>query len=276
MLLVFLGVLLFPSFSMAAVYEEDVEGGKIDWSNGIVEGVGIGLPPKDAVSRAHGRALAQQQAALLARSDILQILGNLRIDSRHLGKDMCAKYSSCGEKISELLPQVEETETYFLPGNRVRRCVAVCIRGPLADILLPASVREIEHIKGGVPKKKSESPGAAVQKAFTGLVVDCRGLGVKPAMVPRILDEDGNEIYGPATVNRRYAVRNGAAKYIKKFNDALHDRRVGENPLIVKAVKSSGPNSCDIVISNSDAAKIIGTPANLSFLEEAGVIIVLD
>jgi hypothetical protein len=276
MLAVFFGTLLIPGLCAAGVYEEEVQGGKIDWSNGIVEGVGIGFPPRNAENRAHGRALAAQQAALLARRNILQILRELRIDAEHPGKDTDVMQAFPAGNTSELFSRIENMETYFLPGDKVRCCVAVCIRGALGDILLPSCVREIKHIKGGLPDKKSKSPISAGQKAFTGLVVDCRGLGVRPAMVPRILDEDGNEIYGPATVNRRYAVRNGVAKYVKRMDDALLDHRIGKNPLTVKAVKSSGKNSSDIVISNSDAAKIVGTPANLGFLGEAGVVIVLE
>lgn len=275
-LLFFLGLLLVPSPSSAEIYIERFGNGKIDWSNGVVEAVGVAAPPLEAASAAQARAVAVQQATSLARKNMLEILRTLRIDSKHLAKDMVLKNGSFDQTVKDLLYHSEELETCFLPDSRVSRSITMCIRGSLADVLLPASVREIQHIKGGLPNKITASPGTADKKPFTGLVIDCRGLNVKPALVPRILDEDGNEVYGPATVNRKYALKQGVAGYVKKLSDALRDVRIGGKPLRVKAVRSSGPNSSDIVISNSDAGKIIGSPANLSFLEEAGVIIVLE
>ena len=275
-LLFFLGLLLVPSPSSAEIYIERFGNGKIDWSNGVVEAVGVAAPPLEAASAAQARAVAVQQATSLARKNMLEILRTLRIDSKHLAKDMVLKNGSFDQTVKDLLYHSEELETSFLPDSRVSTSVTVCIRGSLSDLLLPASVREIQHIKGGLPKKTTASPDPADEKPFTGLVIDCRGLNVKPALVPRILDEDGNEVYGPATVNRKYALKQGVAGYVKKLGDALRDPRIGGNPLRVKAVRSSGPNSSDIVISNSDAGKIIGSPENLSFLEEAEVIIVLE
>ena len=275
-LIVVLGLLLFPFPSKAAIYLEKLERGKIDWSNGTVEAVGVSLPPRKAVNQAQARALALQQATRLARRNLIRIFRMIRIDSRHLGKDMWFHNGSPVRKINQLFSHAEMIDTCFLSGSRVRRRMTVCIRGPVADILLPGNVREIEHIKGGVPHKEAASPVPAGRRPFTGLVVDCRGLKVKPALVPRILDEDGNEVYGPAIVDRKYALKKGVAEYVKKLGDALGDPRVGGNPLRVKAVRATGSNSCDIVISNLDAGKVVAVPANLGFLEEANVIIVLD
>lgn len=275
-LMVFVGLVLYPSFSGAGVYVEKLAEGRIDWSNGVVEATGVGVFPRKIANLAQARALATQQARLLAVKNFLKTLKLLRIDSDHLAKDMVLKHGSLDDQLKSLVYHAAEMEAFFLPRNRVKTVITVVTRGKLADILLPESIREIERIKGGIPDKKADAPEPPEKKAFTGLVVDCRGLKVIPALVPRILDEEGNEVYGPAIVNRRDAVRKGVAGYEKKIGDALRDPRIGTNPLKVKAVRASGRKPCDIVLSNADAERVIAAPANLGFLRSAGVIFVLD
>ena len=51
--------------------------------------------------------------------------------------------------------------------------------------------------------------------AITGLIIDCTGLGVRPAMSPQILDQNGGIVYGPSNYTREYAIKNGVAGYAK-------------------------------------------------------------
>jgi hypothetical protein len=57
----------------------------------------------------------------------------------------------------------------------------------------------------------------------------------------------------------------------KKFKD-----RIGKSPVTIKAVKASGPNKADLVISNADADQIKSASKKLKLLEECRVIIILD
>ena len=118
-------------------------------------------------------------------------------------------------------------------------------------------------------------PEGPLPEVFSGLVVDARGIGVKPAMAPMILDENGQVVYGPAFVSREYAVQNGMSGYVTDIEAAESDTRVGYYPLTVKGLKTEGPGQCDIVISNSDAAKLRKSSENLMFLKECRVVIVL-
>lgn len=275
-LMFFLCLVFYPAFSRADIYVENLATGRIDWSNGVVEATGVGVPPGKIENQAQARALATQEARLLAARNILKTLKMLRMNSDHLAKDMVLKHDSLNDQLKNLVSHAAATEAFFLEQGKVKWTITVVIRGKLADMLLPGSIREIEHIKGEMPDKKADSLKSHEKKAFTGLVIDCRGLKVTPALVPRIMDEEGNEIYGPAVVTRRDAIRIGVAGYEKKIDDALLDPRIGTNPLKVTGVRASGRNPCDIVISNADAARVFEAPANLGFLRSAGVVIVLD
>lgn len=111
---------------------------------------------------------------------------------------------------------------------------------------------------------------------YTGLVIDARDLGVRPAMAPKVMDERGEEVYGSKYVSRNYAVDIGMVGYEKDINRARLNERVADNPLIVKAVEASGPNKTDVVISSVDAMKIHNAAANMNFLQHCKVMIILD
>jgi hypothetical protein len=141
------------------------------------------------------------------------------------------------------------------------------LMGALADSLLP---------KGPLTQPTGISGAATPGQAYTGLIVDARGLGVRPAMVPKILNEDGKEVYGSAWVNRDYAVREGMVGYLKDPAAAQANPRVTDKPLMVKALKVSGDGRVDLVITNADAAMLHGAAQNLSFLEKCRVIVLVD
>ena len=115
--------------------------------------------------------------------------------------------------------------------------------------------------------------GLAVAKCDS---VDARGLGVRPAMAPKILNESGIEVYGSAWIDRDWAVREGMAGYLKDPVQAQQNPRVTDKPLLVKAIKASGDARVDMVISDADAAMVHGASQNLSFLGKCKVIILVD
>ncbi|MDH7500830.1 MAG: hypothetical protein QHH30_10680, partial [candidate division NC10 bacterium] len=127
-----------------------------------------------------------------------------------------------------------------------------------------------------VPPAPSFDPSAPAGPMFTGLVVDSRGLHIRPAMAPKILDEEGREVYGAAHVKREYAIQKGMAGYSPDLAAAQAHPRVANHPLTVKGVRAAGSTCSDIVISNADAAIIRSEAANLSFLEKCRVMIVVD
>jgi hypothetical protein len=95
-------------------------------------------------------------------------------------------------------------------------------------------------------------------------------------MAPKVLNEDGKEVYGSAWINRDYAVREGMVGYLKDPAAAQANPRVTDKPLMVKAQKVSGDARVDLVISNADAAMLQSASQNLSMLEKCKVIILVD
>jgi hypothetical protein len=108
------------------------------------------------------------------------------------------------------------------------------------------------------------------------MVIDARGIAARPAMSPRILDEDGKEVYGSANVDREFAVQQGMSGYARDLNAAQSNQRVTNNPVTLKAVKTSGAGRTDVIISNADAQQIRASAENAGFMKKCRVMIVLD
>jgi hypothetical protein len=108
------------------------------------------------------------------------------------------------------------------------------------------------------------------------MVVDARGIQARPAMSPRIFDEDGKEVYGSANVDRQYAVEQGMSGYARDLNAAQSNQRVTANPVTVKALRTSGAGRSDLIISNADAQQIRNSAETMTFMKKCRVMVVLD
>lgn len=271
MFLLFVGCLfLSPSNLFAENYVEVAENGKIDWSNGIVEAVGVGAPPKNPINLAQARAMAKKAAIIAARQNLLETVMSVRIDSKMLIQNFVTRSDLIHTEFQRFIQHPQVVDISYLPNGQVKATVAIKLTGPFADMLLPKSIRDIHSVKQPKMPSKEEA------KAHTGIVLDCRGLKIRPAIVPRIVDEDGNEVYGGKYVNRKFAVQKSMGGYVRGLKAAQANPRVANSPLTVKAIRPAKSGPSDIVISNSDADAIREDPRNLRILQECRVMIVLD
>jgi hypothetical protein len=251
-------------------YIEVFENGKLDWTTGIAEATGIGAPPAKPVNMAQARAMAKRAAVIVARRNLLEIIKGVRIDSMTLIKDFVVKSDIIHNQVEGYLKGSQIVDIAYMSDGSVEATVAMKLRGGLANLILPTSIKSIQ------PIEKPKAPPREQGEVYSGLVVDSTGFQVKPAMSPKIVDEGGNEVYGSSYVSRDYAISQGMAGYAKDLTAAQTNQRVTNNPLTVKGVRTADTGDSDIVISNADAAKIKGVAENLSFLQQCRVMIVLD
>jgi len=113
------------------------------------------------------------------------------------------------------------------------------------------------------------------QTVYTGLIFDAQSLPFTPSASVKILDEDGREIYGSAYVAKDWADKHGIVGYSKTLEQAKANQRVAGNPLVIKAVRVTGPNNKDLVISNDDARRVRDLAKHLNFLDAAKVVIIV-
>jgi hypothetical protein len=250
-------------------YIQSFDKGQIDWSNGIVEAIGVGMAPADTANPAQSRAIAKSQAESSARSNLYELIADLRVDSKNNVKTLLDRQSAKTESLKQSLQQLQLVDISYLEDGSVKATVAFHMNGSFAEVVLPEDIMVIETVLQPERPRKEDEP-------FTGLVVDCSGFPVEPAMVPSIVDEDGKVVYGAAYASRDYAVERGMIAYARNLDSSQKNPRVGPRPLNVQGIRTAKTGLSDIVISNADASKIRGSPSNLRVMQKCRVVIVLD
>jgi hypothetical protein len=248
---------------------EQKENGTINWSRGVVQAKGIGIPLTKMPENSNDRTVALTDAKLNAFSIILKIIEELRINGTTVVGDYAIQDPAITSRIENMVKNAKVVKKEYLTDGTVKIEMEVNLRGGFAQLVLPKDIKPLDSITL-VTMNKTSSP------VFTGLVVDAKGLGVRPVMVPRIIDENNQEVYGSAFVSREYAVQQGMSGYARNLKEALNNQRVADHPLVVKGLKTLGPGRSEIVISNADASKLRSTSESLYFMKKCRVIIVVD
>lgn len=244
--------------------------GSIDWGKRVVVVTGIGAPPPNvpiAAARPNALRAAWADAMRKALETIkgISVSGSTTVENSMVAND--AINTSVQGTIRTF--QQKGNPRYMSDGS-VEATYEIAIDGPIAEAVLPSTVSD-------TPSVKSLPRVSAAKIVFTGLVVDCKGLALVPAIAPKLLDEEGKEVYGAAFVSREWAVKYGMAGYVKNLEEALAQKeRIGEKPSSVKALKSAGAGKTDAVIAKKDADAIRSAAENLKFLSECRVVFVVD
>jgi hypothetical protein len=243
--------------------------GYINWSKGIVQAKGIGTLSKKLHGYVNDSSTALKDAKQDAYLKIFEVVKGIRIDGTTVVGDYAAENNVIISKIEGIVKNAKVVKKEYFSDGTVEVTMEMNFKGGFAQLVLPGEIRPLESIKPMAPVKNSSS-------VFTGLVVDARGLGSKPVMSPKILDETGQEVYGSAFVSREYAVQQGMSGYSKDLTAAKSNQRVAGNPLTVKGLRIEGTGHSDIVISNADASRLRSAFENLSFMRKCRVIIVVE
>jgi hypothetical protein len=243
--------------------------GKVDWTTGVITAVGIGAPPSQPANAAQARAMAERAAQVVAYRNLLEAVKGVRVDSTTLVENFIVSSDVIKTQVNGIIQGATIMDKKYMSDGSVEVTVGMKLTGALAEVLLPKT----QPLAAQAPA----TPSGAVGQLYTGLLIDARGLGVRPAMAPKVLNEDGKEVYGSAYINRDWAVREGMAGYLKGDPAAAQTNpRISDKPLMVKAIKVSGEGRVDTVISNADAAALQSASQNLNMLEKCRVIILVD
>ena len=281
--IVFLSLVYSAGFGAESIgLIESKESGIIDWATGVVQAKGISAPIKKEAAKTTPNSLkALSEAKNDARRKLLETVKGIQIDSSRVVSDIAAKNKTIMIQIKDMVYDATEIEQFrkYMTDGSVEVLLQMKLHGGFAQLVLPGEIQQIEGIKqiqtpantaaaGIIPNSSSE--------AYTGLIVDARSIEMHPALVFRILNENLEEVFGPAFVSREFAVQNGMAAYYTDYESAKSDPRISNRPLTIKALRTDWPRRSDIVISNADASKLKSVSDHLQFLKESRVVILLS
>ena len=260
------------TFSQGVVTQLD--NGSVDYSAQAINAVGIGFVPTNAVNAGQARRMALRIAKQDALRQLIEIVNGVTLTSETTMSGAMVD-DVINTKVRGFIRGARQVgQPKYLSDTSVEVEFRVPMNG-ISDIILPPITVAAAPINNTGAAGTAAAPTAA-SGGVSGLIIDARGLKARPAMAPRILDQNGNAIYGPGKYDRKYAVSNGVAGYSKTLEAAQKDPRVTGNPLVIKGVAISGTNRTDIVVSNSDVSRIDVADRNGNILKDCRVLILLD
>jgi len=264
-------ILFLVVFSLnAQVYQQVPNAGTVNWQDQLIRSTGIGAPNPNMPLAAQ-RAGALEAGKRVALRNLLETVKGMSITSETTVENAMVQSDLIQTRVEGIVRNFRVVDTRYMSDGSVEVEVEIPLSGVLLDALLPQM---------GVPMAPGQGiPGFQAMPqnvVYTGLIIDARGIGARPAMAPKILDEQGNEVYGTGFVSREYAVQIGVVGYEKDINRARSNERVTNNPLVVKGIKASGTNKNDVVITTADAQMVINAAKNLNFMENCKVMVILD
>jgi hypothetical protein len=261
-------VLLFFCLSFPQI------GGTVDWTNRVVKAKGIGAPNPN-MPEAAARPAAIRAAKQLALRNALELIKGMALNSQTTIANSMVESDVVNTSVNGFVSGFEyEEKPHYMSDGTVEISVTLPFDGAkgIGQTLFGGSVNLVSDEPSATFR-----PSGVKSRAYSGLIIDAKGIGIKPALMPKILDEKDKEIYGSAYVSREFAVKYGMCGYSKDVKSAKAQvDRIGKSPCLVKAMSASGPNKADIVVGKKDADLIQSAAANMKFLSECRVIIVLD
>jgi len=228
--------------------------GIVDWTHFLIRTAGTGtenpaLPPG---VRSESALDAAKKDALVK---VLQVLTQMKFNSDLSVGTLLAADDSLHLRVMDVVSEnLRIVEKVYLSDGSIELDVELSLLGTLMDLLLPDV--------GGVVYPVSD----VSQKALTGVVIDARGLNLNPSLLPRVLSEDGTEVYGKGFVEREHAIRIGVCGWMDSLD--VTSERVGNSPLILRAKDVSGQHLTDLVISNEDARILRISPTSSTILKQ--------
>lgn len=284
--LIISGIFFLPTGSLGSdpgALIETYDEGWINWTRGVVMAQGVGAPVQKKTDDAQTRKTAVQAAHQNGWQNLFAAAKRVRITATSTVADLAAKDDAIRFKLEEMARAAEITKQEYLSDGTVAVTLQLSLYGGFAQMLLPFDIEQIETIKAGTADNQMTSghalpkgPASQTSDIYTGLVVDTRGLAVRPVLAPSIVDENGQEVYGPGIVSREFAVQHGVSGYTRDLETAQKAKRVLSTPLTVKALRINGQARTHIVIGNTAAAKLRSSFEHLNFLKECRVVIVIE
>ncbi len=285
----FLAITFLVTLSAQDNFIGDVfENGSINYGDRTIQAIGIGFIPENVINAGQARRSAMRIAKQDALRQLIEIVNGVNVTS-----ETTVSGAMFDDVIkTQVQGAIRGARQIGQPKYLSDTSVEVVYEVKMADIsrvLLPmaekaptltfddTNVSVSGTVASAAEQQQAGTADTGVKSGgVTGIIIDGTGLGLRPAMSPRILNQGGSVVYGPGQYSRDYAAANGVAGYAKTLDQAKSDTRVQGNPLIIRGASTSGSTSADVIISNADAGRLAVADGAGGLLKNCRVMFVLD
>jgi len=235
--------------------------GWVNWDRQMIKAVGHGVLPGDANGPAQAALMARSAAIADAYRNLASVVNGVRVTGDTYVKNYVTQSDEVRLKVEG-----------FIRGAQIVSEKQLSDRS--YEVILQIPMDGKSGLVSGLDILPDNTQTVATGDGPTGVIIDARGLDVKPGISPKIYDENGVEVYGTLKVSPDYAIETGIAAYPRNMDQALKSTRAGNKPLVVKALRRSTKSVTDVIINCTDAAKIHEADRTTGILGRCRVVIV--
>jgi hypothetical protein len=263
------------AFGMIGV-SENFGQGQVDWENGVIIVTGEGAPPENA-SKAAAPLLAKRAAIMDAYRNAAETVAGIRIRAGSYVKDATSQSDEISGHVDGFIRGGQFEKPVYDSEGRCTIVLHLPVGGHkgLASILYD----QAKQMTPESPIAPEITADSNVEASYTGIIIDARNYGIRPALYPQIFDTDGYLLYGQSMVNITDPGFSTIVAYSKTVDNAKTMARAGSKPLIIKAtgaVKAANGEITDVIIGSEDSNTFRKIAGKNELLAKAAVIIVIN
>lgn len=246
--------------------------GVLNWTDMTITVTGRGRPNPE-LSPAQYRLSALRSARKNAEERILEIIKKINLTSESKIGQLIEESETIRAQIENIIGDLQIIgKPRHMPDSTVEIDMEFHLSNELLNVILPPTGGKFVEFISEEPSEEDTAFKNQVY-SYTGLIIDCRGLQVGFVLAPKVLDEQGQVVYGPGWVSREIALTTGIVQYVRDEDEAT--ARFGENPIKIKGLQTTGTGRCDIIIANADAVALLNKD-NLNFLSMCKVAFLVE
>jgi len=273
---------------------------QIDWTNQRIEVTSYGLPKAGIDHPGQKRLTAREAALAIAYRDIAAVVAGVQVNSVVTVQDCMLQSATIRTEINAFIKGARPVKEEWNKDDEIYTVVMVMVLGLAAEegasiqsIVAPELPKVQEQLRQEQPQRfeepKPEVPAQPVAPPeaiparkpgpYTGLIIDLRSYEARPCMSPKVVRQDGSEVWGTMkTVGQEFTNSTGIVGWLPDLRFSLKHERAGANPLIIRAIGVQGNYKANAVVSDADANLIrqANQESAERFLENCRVIFVVE
>ncbi len=281
---------------------------QVDWTNGVVRANGTGLPSPN-MPEVQGKLLAKRAAISDAYRNMAEMVNAIQVTSETMVKNFVMQSDEIHIKVQAFIQGALVVDEKQNDDGSYEVTIEAPIYGvgSLADFLLSDVAKKTD-------KYNYVTGDETGSEEFTGLLIDARGVEVKPSLAPAVFNTNAEIVYDASMLDSS-AYSQGVAAFVEGGDELLNaiplrpymfaanpfmsfdfagffmlhmavknpklKSKVGNKPLVVKALDPktiSGPvvplAPYNVVVSSDDGKKIAGSLTANNFLKTGNVAVI--
>lgn len=246
-----------------------------NWNTGTIQVTGMGVAnPAMATTPAHLSMMARRAAVADAYRQMAEAVQGVQVDAETTVEQMMLTSDIVKTRVSAVIRGARIVSEGELSGGGYSVTMEIPLFGGAGGLAETVIERPTYIEPFPTPAPDYRPPVIETQPTYsgsnyTGLVVDCRGIGtINPVMSPVIKDAGGTKIYGHKNLDYDRIIREGMASYAQDMSQAS---RAGSNPLVVRAIRLDDLNA-NPVLSMEDSNMVLYENNRSHFLENIAVV----